>query len=198
QPEPRPQPAPDEIERSGLCRPVLIGRSRGEQDADHLLAVFGPVCGRVARQQSAVPAFKRVLRWIELCERARASAERLERPDLLSYALNALGYGLVLDGREGISIVEEALCIALGADLPELAGRAYFSLVELGITVQQFDLSDRYYTEGMAYCEEPGWPVLQHESRYRPVQRRLITSGNYVPDPGNFLTYSVIFLLVFF
>ena len=51
-------------------------------------------------------------------------------------------------------MVEEALRLALEADLQEHAGRAYSSLMEAAVIEQQFDLVDRYYTEGMGYCDE--------------------------------------------
>jgi DNA-binding CsgD family transcriptional regulator/tetratricopeptide (TPR) repeat protein len=96
----------------------------------------------------------RIADGLEYCERARASAERLGRPEVQSYALNAIGLGSVNFGREGIGTITEALRIALEHDLQELAGRAYSSLVEAGVIIQRFDLADRYYTEGMAYCDE--------------------------------------------
>ncbi len=71
-----------------------------------------------------------------------------------SYALNATGLGLVYAGREGIGTIEDALRLALDADLQEHAGRAYSSLVEAAVVEQRFDLADRYYDEGMAYSDE--------------------------------------------
>jgi DNA-binding CsgD family transcriptional regulator/tetratricopeptide (TPR) repeat protein len=96
----------------------------------------------------------RIAEGLELLEQARASAERLGRFDLLSYALNAIGLGRIVGGRDGVSTIEDALRIALDADLQELAGRAYSSLVEAAVTEQLFDLADRHYALGMAYCDE--------------------------------------------
>jgi tetratricopeptide (TPR) repeat protein len=64
------------------------------------------------------------------CERGRAFAQRLGRPEVQSYALNAIGLGLVYSGRDGIGTIEDALRLALDADLQEHAGRAHSSLVE--------------------------------------------------------------------
>ncbi len=86
--------------------------------------------------------------------KARALGERLHQPDLVSYALNAIGLTHVACGRDGVGPVEEALEIALAANLPESAGRAYSSLQEALSTQQRFAESERYYTEGMAYCED--------------------------------------------
>src|SRR5262249_25043722 len=45
------------------------------------------------------------------------------------------------------------LRIALEADLPEAAGRAYSSLMEAATKVHRFPDADRCYAEGLAYCE---------------------------------------------
>ena len=54
----------------------------------------------------------------------------------------------------GWSSIERALRIALDADLQEAAGRAYCNLQSAATRLNRFDESERYYTEGMAYCEE--------------------------------------------
>jgi DNA-binding CsgD family transcriptional regulator len=133
---------------------------------------------------------------LESCERARASAERLGRLEVQSYALNAIGMGLVIDGREGIGEIEEALRIALDADLQELAGRAYSSLVEAAVVAQRFDLADRYYAEGAEYCAEhelgvfglcidgwraSGWLQTGHWDEAAEVSRRMLRSLGISP-----------------
>jgi len=49
---------------------------------------------------------------------------------------------------------EQALRIALDADLQESAGRVYSSLVEAAARTNRFGEAERYYVEGMAYCED--------------------------------------------
>ena len=50
--------------------------------------------------------------------------------------------------------IEQALRIALDADLQEAAGRAYSSLQEACARLHRFEEAERYYAEGMAYCED--------------------------------------------
>ncbi len=90
---------------------------------------------------------------LEVLEKARALGESLGRPDVVSYALNAIGCGLSEAGRDGTGALERALRTALDADLPEAAGRAYSSLQEAAIRLNRFSEAERCYTEGMAYCE---------------------------------------------
>ena len=60
-----------------------------------------------------------------------------------------------MTGRDGHATrSEQALRIALDADLQEAAGRAYSSLQEARIGLHRFDEAERYYAEGMAYCED--------------------------------------------
>jgi DNA-binding CsgD family transcriptional regulator/tetratricopeptide (TPR) repeat protein len=86
--------------------------------------------------------------------KARALGEQLHHPDVVSYALNAIGLTEVACGRDGVSSIEEALSLALDANLQEAAGRAYSSIEEALSTLQRFAESERNYGAGMAYCEE--------------------------------------------
>jgi hypothetical protein len=114
---------------------------------------------------------------LHLLEQALAVGERRERPDLMSYALNAIGCGLGMQGRDGLDEIGQAIRLALGIDGHELAGRAYSSLVEYGVTLHRFDVADRAYAEGTAYCEErelgvfgicmDGWQAVGLERRGR-------------------------------
>jgi DNA-binding CsgD family transcriptional regulator len=67
--------------------------------------------------------------------------------------LNALGLYLVEAGQGGMPELEESLRVALDADLPEAAGRAYSSLMEAATKAHRFGDADRCYAEGLAYCE---------------------------------------------
>jgi DNA-binding CsgD family transcriptional regulator/tetratricopeptide (TPR) repeat protein len=91
---------------------------------------------------------------LELLEQARAIGDELGRPDVVSYALNARGCGLCMDGRDGMETITEALRIALEADLQELAGRAHTSLVEFAVAGQCFEAAERYFEAGTAYCDK--------------------------------------------
>ena len=91
---------------------------------------------------------------IQLIDRAQDIGEQLDLPDLVSYALNAIGLGMVrVRGVDGVHVLERALRIGLDRELPEAAGRAYSSLQEACISLQQFAEAERHYAEGMALCD---------------------------------------------
>jgi DNA-binding CsgD family transcriptional regulator/tetratricopeptide (TPR) repeat protein len=85
--------------------------------------------------------------------KARDLAEKFGYPDVVAYVLNAAGLHLVETGHDGLHEIEESLRIAMEADLPEAAGRAYSSLMEAATRQHRFADADRYYAEGLAYCE---------------------------------------------
>jgi hypothetical protein len=85
---------------------------------------------------------------------AQDIGERFGYPDVLAYVLNAVGLHLVETGQDGLPEIEEGLRIAQEADLPEAVGRAYSSLMEGAARLHRFGDADRYYAEGLAYCEE--------------------------------------------
>ena len=86
--------------------------------------------------------------------RARALGEQLDAPDVLSFALNGLGLALTWSGQDGADIVEQALRLALAADLQEHAARAHSSRQEIAIGRSQFDVAERYFAAGTEYCDE--------------------------------------------
>ena len=90
---------------------------------------------------------------LRFMEKARDLGERQDRADIVSYALNGIGLGLVVSGREGVPVLERALQVGLDADLHEAAGRAYSSLQEACTRLNRFADSERYHAEGVAYCE---------------------------------------------
>ena len=79
--------------------------------------------------------------------------EQFHYPDVVCWVLNATGLTLVEAGQDAIGQIEESLRIALHAGLPEPAGRAYSSLIEACAKRHWFAGSERYYAEGLAYCE---------------------------------------------
>ena len=86
--------------------------------------------------------------------RARDLAERLGETEVVSFALNTIGCALVIGGQaDGRSQIKQALDLALEADLPQAAGRAYLHLHEFSVALNEFAVSERYYTEGLAYSE---------------------------------------------
>jgi DNA-binding CsgD family transcriptional regulator/tetratricopeptide (TPR) repeat protein len=92
---------------------------------------------------------------VELIQKARDLGESLGHADVVSYALNAIGLGMVVfRGEDGLPIIEQALSTGRDAGLPAAVGQAYSSLQEAAISLQKFDAADRYYAEGMAFCED--------------------------------------------
>ena len=86
--------------------------------------------------------------------RARELGEQLNAPDVLSFALNGLGLALTWSGQDGADLVEEALRLALAADLQEHAARAHSSRQEIAVGRSQFDAAERYFAAGTEYCDE--------------------------------------------
>jgi DNA-binding CsgD family transcriptional regulator/tetratricopeptide (TPR) repeat protein len=90
---------------------------------------------------------------VEVGEKARALAEELDQADVESHALTVIGSAVLKTRRDGMDSVEQALRIALDADLHEEAGLAYSVLHEAAARLHRFEDEERYYTRGMAYCE---------------------------------------------
>jgi hypothetical protein len=84
----------------------------------------------------------------------------MHNPDIVSCAMNAMGYTLLHAGQDGMPVLKQALRIALDADLHEAAGRAYSSVLEVGSILHRFEDMERYYDEGMAYCEDREFGVF--------------------------------------
>ena len=91
---------------------------------------------------------------LDLLAKARALGELVHEPGVVSYALNMRGMTLVEQGLDGLEPVGQALGIALDADLPRSAGVAYANLAEAASRLNMFAAAERYYAEGMTYCEE--------------------------------------------
>jgi len=90
---------------------------------------------------------------VNVGEKARDLGERLGRADVVSHALNTIGCVGAFQGGNGMDSIERGLQIAHGADLHEATGRAYCNLQSVGTILNRFESSERYYSQGMAYCE---------------------------------------------
>jgi DNA-binding CsgD family transcriptional regulator/tetratricopeptide (TPR) repeat protein len=89
----------------------------------------------------------------EYLRKAQDIGEKFGYLDVQCFTLNAAGLSLVDTSGEGMPQLRESLRIARAAGLPEHAGRAYSSIMEACAKLQRFADSDRYYDEGLAYCE---------------------------------------------
>jgi DNA-binding CsgD family transcriptional regulator len=85
--------------------------------------------------------------------KARDIADQRGYLGVTCFALNMEGAGLVKVGRDGMPPVEESLRIARDAGLPGAAGEAYSCILEACAKQHRFADSERYYAEGIAYCE---------------------------------------------
>jgi DNA-binding CsgD family transcriptional regulator len=138
-----------------LCRGEEV--IRAAEEAVRILAVLPP-----GRELASAYAYLGALyseegrndESLELLERARVLGELLHEPGLESYALNMQGCNLLQQGHDGTELIGQALGIALAADLQERTGLAYANLQEAASRLNMFAEAERYYAEGMAYCED--------------------------------------------
>jgi DNA-binding CsgD family transcriptional regulator len=77
----------------------------------------------------------------------------LRRADVVSQALIMKGAFLVESGQDGIGSVEQALRLALDANLEDEAADAYVNLQDNLVSVQRLEEAQRCYRTGMAFCE---------------------------------------------
>ncbi|WP_426562629.1 AAA family ATPase [Angustibacter sp. McL0619] len=91
---------------------------------------------------------------LEIATRAQRLAEQLGLPRVLSDALNTAGCALADLGEPWQEPLEQALDVALRGGLQQEAGRAYANLYALHCTWLTLPDGDRYFHEGVAYCDE--------------------------------------------
>jgi DNA-binding CsgD family transcriptional regulator len=91
---------------------------------------------------------------IELAVRAQAIAGPLGALDALSEALNTQGCSVAMTGGEWTGYLRRALEVALSAGLDDQAARAYANLSALYADHRRFAEAERYFTEGVAFCDE--------------------------------------------
>ena len=91
---------------------------------------------------------------IDLAVRAQALAEPLSALDVLSDALNTQGCSVAHMGGEWSSYLRRALDVALSAGLDDQAARAFKNLYGTYFDQRRWADAERYFTEGVAYCDE--------------------------------------------
>jgi DNA-binding CsgD family transcriptional regulator/tetratricopeptide (TPR) repeat protein len=138
-----------------LCRgPESL---RASVSAARILATLPPgreLAGALTMQSALYLATGRTGPGLAAADRARQLGQDLNLPDVTSYALNGLGCALSETGRDGLDHLHQALRVALDADLPEHAGRAWTSLQEATTRLNQFAAAERHYQAGIAYCQD--------------------------------------------
>ena len=73
---------------------------------------------------------------------------------LVSNGLSWTGMTQIDSGQDGIPALQQGLEVALAAGLREEAGAAYVNLQDGSNSLQRFADAQRYYAEGMAFCDE--------------------------------------------
>ncbi len=91
---------------------------------------------------------------VGLSRRAEAMAGSLGVPEVLSEALNTHGCALACLGGDWTGPLERALEIAVAEGLHEQAGRAFANLHVLYCSELRFTEAERYFADGVAYCDE--------------------------------------------
>jgi DNA-binding CsgD family transcriptional regulator/tetratricopeptide (TPR) repeat protein len=110
-----------------------------------------------ARANLAMLAFNAsdVARGIALARQALDLAESVGARSVRIHALNTLGTLQLLDGDEhGLGALEESLRMALADGCDEYVGRAYLHLADIAQRHRRFDLVERHFVPGHAYCAE--------------------------------------------
>jgi len=135
------------IDRMEEAFQVLVG---DEPDAD--LATLAAQLGRLHYFKGDVD---RVAPRLEL---ALEIAERLRLPEVLSQALNTKAILLESRGRreEGLALMKHSLEIALEADVPSAAFRAYFNLLHATRSRDSYEAAREYAERGLTLARKLG------------------------------------------
>nr|WP_246324261.1 helix-turn-helix transcriptional regulator [Petropleomorpha daqingensis] len=91
---------------------------------------------------------------IVLARQGQQLAERLGDATILSDALNSEACATAFSRREWRPTMLRALEVAVEADREEQAGRAYANLHGLSCAERRYGDADRWFTEGVAYCDD--------------------------------------------
>jgi len=95
-----------------------------------------------------------------LARRAERLAGQFGLPDVLSDALNTQACMARRAGQPWEGQLQRALDVALAAGQEAQAGRAYINLYSGFCAERQFAAGERYYTEGVAYCDDHDIPTF--------------------------------------
>lgn len=137
-----------------LCRGTESGQAAAE--AVQVLEKLPPgpeLAWAYANLSSAHMLVGRSHEAADVGEKAYALGEELHEAGVLSRSLLAIGSATMTSRRDAMDAIERALRIALDANLDEEIGLAYSFLHEAAIRQHRFDDEQRYFAEGMAYCE---------------------------------------------
>ena len=88
-------------------------------------------------------------------ERAAALARSMNDVEIEAHALNNIGtVHLAAANEQGRAPLEQSLALALAHDLHEHVARAYVNLATSATKLQDVERAERYFSHGLAFCEE--------------------------------------------
>src|SRR6185312_9724904 len=94
---------------------------------------------------------------LEFGRRSLALAHEVGDLATESHALGIIGSALLgADDASGYDSIERGLALALDHKLEEQAARAYRYALFYSVLVHDFARAERFFREGVAYCEERG------------------------------------------
>jgi len=144
---------------SSIMRHLCRGQD-AETAADTAVAILEPLApgvelaqayANLATQQMLTGRYEAA---IETAQRAQSLADLVDAPHVLSDALNSEAVAAAVLGREWTGLLERALHIALTEGLGAETGRAYCNIHAMHCDQRRYADADRYYAEGIAYCDE--------------------------------------------
>jgi DNA-binding CsgD family transcriptional regulator/tetratricopeptide (TPR) repeat protein len=122
-----------------------------------LLEPLGPTA-ELARGYATLAAMRMVRsansEAIELGRRAQLAARPLGLTEVLSDALNTEACATRAMGGDWTGLLGRALDTALAGHHQAEAGRAYVNLHACYVADRAWDMAERYFTEGVAYCDD--------------------------------------------
>ena len=95
-----------------------------------------------------------------MLDRAQQMAEAVGQQDVLSDVLNNVAAGAFIRREDWVPPMHEALRIALEAGAEGQAGRAYANAYTFYIAQYRFAEGERFYRDGVAYCDDRDIPTF--------------------------------------
>jgi DNA-binding CsgD family transcriptional regulator/tetratricopeptide (TPR) repeat protein len=152
----RPKEEGDSLRRLGRAATLDQARIVSREAVDVLLPL--EPSAELARALAAVAAVEMMAgapdAALEAGDRAHQLAVDLNLPDVLNSVLNTRACCLAMLGQPWADTLEQALTVALEAGDPVGAGRAYTNLVANHGGARDYGQAERWYAEGIAYCDE--------------------------------------------
>ncbi|MBO3745012.1 AAA family ATPase [Streptosporangiaceae bacterium NEAU-GS5] len=111
----------------------------------------------------------------EFALRAQAIAAQTGASDVLSYSLNTQACSASAIGQDWAALMHRALQIALSGRHHEHAGRAYNNLGSIYAERRQFAEAERWFEEGIAYCDEHD--ITMYATSMRGEQANMLDSA---------------------